>query len=126
MIKPHHLEAVVQAKNLLSPDCGIYTESMAPVLGYPVRYHGTILPLGTPNPPTRTVKSTSADGTVFMNVVEIYKERTIVIDEEGQTIRVLAEPTLSSVDVDGLLEIWSTAFVKKWIPGWEPNRDAEL
>ena len=72
------------------------------------------------------MKSTSADGTVFMNVVEIYKERTIVIDEEGQTIRVLAAPELNSVDVDGILEIWSTAFVKKWIPGWEPNRDAEL
>lgn len=126
MIKPHHLEAVTEAKNLLSPSCGIYTESMAPVLGYPIRYHGSIMPLGTDEVPTRTVKSTSADGTVFMNVVEIYKERKINIDEEGETITVLADPSLNEVEVDGLLECWSTAFVKKWIPGWEPNRDDEL
>jgi hypothetical protein len=126
MIKPHHLEAVVEARNLLSPDYGLYTESMAPVLGYPVRYHGSIMPLGTNETPTRTVKSTSADGTVFMNVVEIYKERKVVIDEDGQTITVLASPDLNEVEVDGLLECWSTEFVKKWIPGWVPNRDDEL
>lgn len=109
MIQEQYQEDVLLAKHLLSSEANFFTESHAPLIGYPMPFHGTLMPIGFGVIPCSKSAHTEL-GKTLMNDIYIYKEKSVLINSEGETMKVYAREGMPDTDVERVLEVWSRRF----------------
>jgi len=112
MINEDHQEQALLVKEMLSSESGYYTESMAPLIGYPKAFHGTLFPTGLQVIPCK-LQSTNGLGKVLMDTLDIYKEVSALINEDGDTMKIYANENLLPEEMYRVLESWCHSFYEK-------------